>query len=130
MIYCFHRWARYLYRKRKPRRLPNKRKLSFSVYIWKKNRLGFRFTFEAAAYIYKNKVVSNIKRTPRRFFLHIYTENDNFRLFGANGNGKPPFVFGKRKMEFCFLGRQTINGNRLLLCQQMCPYCFSTLCCR
>ncbi len=36
----------------------------------------------------------------------------NFHLFAANGKGKWMFVI---------LGRQTINGNQQLLCQQMCP---------
>jgi hypothetical protein len=31
------------------------------------------------------------------------------------------YIFGKRKWKFVFLGRQTINGNRRLLCQQTCP---------
>jgi hypothetical protein len=39
-------------------------------------------------------------------------ENGNIRLFAANGNGKRKFVF---------LGRQPINGNQRLLCQQTCP---------
>ncbi len=40
------------------------------------------------------------------------TETANFSFFTANG---------KRKWNFVFLGRQTINGNRRLLFQQTCP---------
>ncbi len=36
----------------------------------------------------------------------------NFRLLAANEQGKWKFVF---------LGLQTINGKRRLLCQQTCP---------
>jgi hypothetical protein len=36
----------------------------------------------------------------------------NFLLFSAKG---------KRQTEVCFLGRQTINGNRRLLFLQTCP---------
>jgi hypothetical protein len=45
------------------------------------------------------------------FCLFAATEMANFRLFDENGNGK---------WKFASLGRQTINGYRLL-CQQTCP---------
>jgi hypothetical protein len=38
-----------------------------------------------------------------------------------NGNSKLPFLSCKRKQKFVFLGLQSINGNRRLLFQQMCP---------
>jgi hypothetical protein len=43
---------------------------------------------------------------------------------GTKGNWQLSFVCCKRKTEtenFVFLGLQTINGNRRLLCQQTCP---------
>ncbi len=44
------------------------------------------------------------------FICWLQTEPANFCLFAAKGNGKQKFVF---------LGRQTLNGNRSLLFQQM-----------
>jgi hypothetical protein len=45
-------------------------------------------------------------------FLQPEKGKGKLRLFSSNGNGKWKFVF---------LGQQTINGNRRLLFQQMCP---------
>jgi hypothetical protein len=42
----------------------------------------------------------------------LFSVNENFRLFTANGNGKRKFVF---------LGQQTINCNGPLLFQQRRP---------
>jgi hypothetical protein len=58
--------------------------------------------------------------------IYIYTrkmkliKNSNFHLFAANG-----------KQKFVFLGWQTINGNRDLLFQKMCPsmYCMYVCMC-
>jgi hypothetical protein len=54
--------------------------------------------------------------------LYIYVQIVT-HLYTENGNAKQPFVFCKQKTEdgSFFLGRQTINGNRRLLCQQTCP---------
>ncbi len=38
-----------------------------------------------------------------------------------NRNGKLPLLSANGKRKFVFLGRQTINGNQRLLCQQTCP---------
>ncbi len=45
-------------------------------------------------------------------FFKRKTETANLFLISANGNGR-----------LFFLGRQTINSNRQLLFQQMCPLC-------
>ncbi len=55
---------------------------------------------------------SNGKRHLPFVFCKRKTEMANLRLFAANGNGKRLFVF---------LSRQTINCNRRLLFQKMCP---------
>ncbi len=48
-------------------------------------------------------------------FLYIYN------IYKENGNGKLRLISANRKQKFVFLGRQTINGNGRLLCQQNCP---------
>ncbi len=56
----------------------------------------------------KNK--TNGKRQLMFVFCKQQTETANFRLFAANG-----------KQTFFFFGRQTINVNRHLMFQQLCP---------
>ncbi len=65
--------------------------------------MRFRFPFETAGslYIYVYIYIDIYIYICHRFNTYIYTEN------------------GKRKIFF--LGRQTMNGNRRLLFQQMCP---------
>ncbi len=49
-------------------------------------------------------------------YIYIYIEN------GTKRKRQLPCVFCKqKKRKFVFLGGQTINSNRRLLFQQMCP---------
>jgi hypothetical protein len=65
----------------------------------KKNRLGFRFLLETAAYSY----------TVFMYYMFIHMLQFHYVYMET----------GKRK--FVFLGRGTINGNKRLQCQQTCP---------
>jgi hypothetical protein len=53
------------------------------------------------------------------FFANWKTEMANFRLFAANG--KHMFYAENGNQTFVLFVQQTINGNRRLLFQQMCP---------
>jgi hypothetical protein len=83
--------------------------------------------------LFHGSMSSSMFPCPRRcfrvqvhFHVHVYfvspyckrktelKEKGNFRLFAGDRNGK---------RKFFFLDRQTINGNRLLLCQQTCHLC-------
>ncbi len=65
----------------------------------KENRLGFRFLFETAAFT-------------TVFMYCMFIHMLQFHCIQYMETGKRKFVF---------LGLQTINGNRRLLCQQTCP---------
>jgi hypothetical protein len=56
-------------------------------------------------------------------------KNGNFRLFAANGKQEEQssVCLSKTEQKFVFLGRQTINSNRRLLFQHMCPSIAITL---
>ncbi len=80
---------------------------------------GLCFCFPLDVFISPCLHVSGIPQTDngtngKRQLLFFLREREtaNLRLFAANGNGEQTLVF---------LGRQTINGNRRLLLQQMCP---------
>ncbi len=75
---------------------------------------GFCFTFSIRN---RFRYTVYIYICTHTYYMHLNinlyirkTETANFRLFSANG-----------KWKFVFLGRQTTNGNRCLLCQQTFP---------